>query len=77
MKIQVETYSGYKADERPQAFYLGNQKLGVMEISDQWYDPHAMFFKVLASDGQMYILRHDQDPQEGAWTLEAYRRVEP
>ncbi len=74
MKIKVETYSGYKADERPLAFYLGQQRLEVIEVTDQWYDPHSIYLRVSASDGNMYILRHNQDPLEDSWTLEAYRR---
>jgi hypothetical protein len=74
MNIQVETYSGYKADERPKAFSLGRQRLEVTEVTDQWYDPNSIYFRVSASDGNMYILRHNQDPSADSWTLEAYRR---
>ncbi len=75
MKIPVTTYSGFKADERPTAFFLGQQWLQVVAVTDQWYDPHSIYFRVSASDGNMYILRHNQDPLEDSWTLEAYRRL--
>jgi hypothetical protein len=72
MTIEVETYSGYKADERPMRFRLGGQWLAVEEVSDRWYDPEATYFRVKADDGATYILRHDERAQ--GWTLEAYRR---
>ncbi len=76
MNLRVETYSGFKGDERPVAFYLGENRLTVAQIPDQWYDPQAIYFKVLASDGNLYILRHEQTPQEDLWSLKAYRRGE-
>lgn len=70
--VKVECYSGYKGEERPQRFRLGAQMLEVVTIEDQWYGPSAQFFRVLAGDGNLYILRHDQELQR--WTLNAFRR---
>jgi hypothetical protein len=72
MLVRVEAYSGYKADERPLRFQLGEGWLAVEEVIDRWYDPDAVSFKVRAGDGNLYILRHT-GPSE-LWTLEAYRR---
>jgi hypothetical protein len=72
VKVDVEGYSGYKADERPLRFRLGERWLKVEEITDRWYDPEATYFRVKAEDGAMYILRHDE--RGGDWTLEAFRR---
>ncbi len=72
MKLHVETYSGFKADERPLRFQLGERWLDVQEILDRWYDPDASYFRVRASDSGVYILRHTEPA--GAWTLESYRR---
>jgi hypothetical protein len=69
--IKVECYAGYRADQRPQRFTLGADALQVMEVQDQWYDPNARYFKVLAGDGNTYILRHDE--LTDTWTLEAFR----
>ncbi len=71
MECRVECYSGYRADERPLRFYLGEHAYEVCEIEDQWYDPDATYFKVKAGDGNLYILRRSL---EGGWTLEAFRR---
>jgi len=72
MVVRVEAYSGYKADERPLRFQLGERWLGVVEVLDRWYDPDATYFKVRAEDGDTYILRHAEGSE--LWTLEAYRR---
>jgi hypothetical protein len=44
----------------------------VKEILDQWYGPEYQCFKVLADDGNLYILRHDL--AEDTWTLDSFRR---
>lgn len=73
MTVDVETYSGHKADERPLRFRLGDRWLGVEEVVDRWYDPEAVFFRVKVEGGSMYILRHDE--RADTWTLEAFRRT--
>lgn len=45
----------------------------VKEVLDQRYGPAYQCFKVLAHDGNLYILRHDQ--REDTWTLESFRAV--
>jgi hypothetical protein len=66
--IQVQCYSGHKADERPIAFILDGNKLMVEKIIDQWRSPEFEFFKVLADDGKGYLLRNDY--RNGGWALE-------
>jgi len=77
MKIRVECYSGSKANERPVRFYLGGRELFVEEVLDQWYGPDDLFFKVMADDGNLYILRDRRSSPEGDWTLESFREVKP
>jgi len=72
MKLRVECYAGYRGDEEPRAFALGARRLDVREILDRWVAPDHRYFKVAASDGDTYILRHDD--ASGEWTLGAYRR---
>ena len=71
VEVEVESYSGYKADERPRRFRLGDRWLTVEEVGDRWYDPEATYFRVKADDGATYILRHDE--RAGVWTLGAFR----
>ena len=57
--IQVQYYSGYKADEKPISFILDGNKLIVEKIIDQWRSPEFDYFKVMADDGKGYLLKHD------------------
>ncbi|MBN1574257.1 MAG: hypothetical protein JW984_13750 [Deltaproteobacteria bacterium] len=72
MKIKVETYSGYKADERPTVFYIGNRKHRIVEVTDRWYDPSADYFKVKAEDGGVYILVRNREGD--FWELRGFFR---
>lgn len=74
MRVRVESYAGYKAEQRPLRFYLGSRWFEVEEVLDQWYSPDAIYFRVRAHDGDFYILRHREHPLEDAWTLESFRR---
>ena len=67
-------YSGFKADERPVRFFLGERGYQVMEIRDQWYGPESTYFKMRADDGNFYILRNAWSEQTSSWFLEAYRQ---
>ena len=71
MVVNVESYAGFKADERPLRFQLGEKWIGIREVADRWYEPEAVYFKVLTEDGHTYILRHSQ--ANGEWTLASFR----
>ena len=71
MKVRVEGYSGYKANERPVRFCLGEQWRDVEEVTDRWYGPDAAYFGVRADDGNFYILKLDENTHE--WELSGYR----
>ena len=54
---------------------LADDKSGpaeVAEVLDQWLAPDHRYFKVLGSDGALYILRHDSE--SGLWDLTLYQR---
>jgi hypothetical protein len=57
MNLNVETYSGYKADEYPLRFSVDGLRFEVISIEDRWYSPECSYFKVFADDGNTYILR--------------------
>ena len=67
LRIHVETYAGYRADESPRAFSLGARRVVVEDELDRWLDPEHRYFKVRGDDGDIYILRHDV-PSDG-WEL--------
>jgi hypothetical protein len=71
MVIEVECYAGYRADERPLRFRMGERVYEVVEVEDRWYSPRAIYFRVIASDGNRYLLCHDEESD--VWRLEAFR----
>ena len=77
MKVRVECYSGFKAEERPIRFNLDGHDYFVEEVLDQWYGPEDAYFKVRADDGNLYILRRATCVPEGEWSLEAFRQSRP
>ncbi|MGA2482758.1 MAG: hypothetical protein ABSF92_06540 [Candidatus Acidiferrales bacterium] len=70
-ELRVECYAGHRADQRPVRFSILERTFEVLEVEDQWYSPEAIYFRVLADDGNRYVLRH-QETQD-IWTLEAFR----
>ncbi|MDA2933136.1 hypothetical protein MYX82_02205 [Acidobacteria bacterium AH-259-D05] len=69
--IRVECQAGYKSEERPLRFYLGDRQYQVDEVIEQWYEPEAIFFRVRADDGKIYVLRHGKEGPEEEWTVES------
>jgi hypothetical protein len=72
MAIRVECYAGYRGEQEPLAFWLGEHRLAVRGIVDRWFAPTQRWFKVDADDGHVYVLRHDETT--GDWELAAFTR---
>jgi len=70
--IKVECYAGYKSDQRPLRITMGGDVLEIRELEDQWYGPSSQYFRVLAGDGNIYVLRHDME--HDSWSLDAFRK---
>jgi hypothetical protein len=66
--IHVSCYAGYNANERPIDITVRGRKLRVEEIVDRWYGVDHSYFKILANDHKIYLIRYDHD--EDLWTLE-------
>jgi hypothetical protein len=75
MKIRVLCYEGYAPGETPRAFYLGDRRLEVSEILDRWRGEDHDYFKLVASDGNRYILRRDRAREE--WEITLFTREPP
>ena len=73
IRIQVDAYSCYKAEEKPRQFILGDHIYWVREVLDQWYGPDSVYFKVRASYQNFYILRYC--PAGDEWNLESFRQA--
>ena len=71
MKIKVECYSGYKANERPVSFSTDHRKYVVKELLDQWHGPDYTYFRLRADDNNIYILKYNEQNDE--WSMASYR----
>jgi hypothetical protein len=69
--VRVESYAGYKAEERPLRIAFEAQSLEIAEVEDRWYSPGATYFRVLTGNGDRYVLRHDG--AQDVWSLTAFR----
>jgi hypothetical protein len=69
--IHVECHAGYRSNECPLRFILRGHLFEVTDVEDRWYSPGAIYFRVLADDGNFYILRHDEGMD--VWTLDGFR----
>lgn len=79
--VEVECYSGYKANEYPRRFFFDNIWFDVEEVLDRWYQipaspsnedtysvpPAANYYKVRTADGKIYILKHETETDQ--WFL--------
>ena len=70
MSIEVECYSGSRADERPLRLRLDSRWLEIRHVVRQWREPDAELFEIETSGGKRYRLRHGPDD---AWTLDEVR----
>ena len=75
MEMRVECYAGYRGEQEPCSFWLGERHLAVLEILDRWVGPDYRYFRVKADDGHLYVLRRDDAKDE--WTLGAFTRGPP
>jgi hypothetical protein len=70
-KVQVQSYAGYKADERPMRLRLGERILEIVEVEDRWYSPGETYFRVRVEGGDRYVLKHVE--AQDTWSFEGYR----
>jgi hypothetical protein len=71
MAIRVECYAGYRGEQEPLAFWLGERRLAVRAVVDRWFAPTQRWFRVEADDGNVYVLR--QGEAIGDWEIAAFR----
>lgn len=71
MKVEVQSYAGYKADERPLRLKLGQETLEILEVEDRWYSPGETYFRVRVQGGDRYLLKHVE--AQDLWSVQGYR----
>ena len=70
--VRVACYAGYRGEEEPRRFWLGERAVAVAEILDRWLAPEHRYFKVRGDDAGIYILRHDT--RDERWELTLFER---
>ncbi len=72
MIVRVECYAGYRGEEMPRRFFVGERAVDVVEVIDRWLAPDHRYFKVVGDDRATYILRHDG--VTARWELTLFER---
>ena len=75
MKVRVVCYEGYRAEETPRAFLLGERRVEVVRILDRWRGEDHEYVKLDGSDGVRYILRYDRFLDE--WEIQMMESPPP
>ena len=70
--IQVDCYAGHRGEQTPRAITLGERRVAVTAVLDQWLAPDHRYFKLLGDDGDIYLVRPDVMSQE--WELTMFER---
>lgn len=73
MNIRVECYAGYRGEETPRRFRLGQRGVEIQTVLDRWLATDHRYFKVLGDDNAIYILRHDIVAWE--WELIFFKQI--
>ncbi|MFQ6022127.1 MAG: hypothetical protein ACE5NW_05345 [Acidiferrobacterales bacterium] len=72
LRISVACYAGYRGDETPQRFSIGERDVMVVEVLDRWLASDHRYFKVRGDDDGVYILRHEVNADR--WELTMFAR---
>ena len=72
LEIHVECYAGHRGEQTPHVIVLGERRVEIVEVLDQWLAPDHRYFKLRADDGHTYIVRQDVESQ--AWEMTMYAR---
>ena len=70
MRVVVECYAGWRAEETPRALRFGERRVAVVEVIDRWLGPDPRYFKVRGDDGAVYVVRYDAESDD--WELALY-----
>jgi hypothetical protein len=68
MSIEVQCYSGYRADQRPRRFRVADAWIEVGLILRHWHAPDAECFEVETPEGRTYRLSHSRT--DDTWDYE-------
>jgi len=69
--VDVECHAGYRGEETPRRFRLGERQIEISQVVDSWLAPDHRYFKVQDTQGDLYILRNDVAADR--WELTLFR----
>jgi hypothetical protein len=67
ISVKVQTSPGYGAYEDPVSFKIVERMFLVREIMDRWHGADYTYYKLIADDGNLYVIKHDLNTDE--WEL--------
>lgn len=70
MKISVDCYSGYRAEEKPKQFWIKDRKIEIRTILSQWLSPGYRNFKIRGDDNSIYTIELDTESYN--WELVSF-----
>ena len=74
MQIQVETYMD-QGVEKLRRIRFDSRQIEITDNIDRWHGADYRYFKVRGSDGNLYMLRHNDIRAD--WELTMYERTQP
>ena len=72
LAIEVECYAGHRGEQTPRAIRLGDRRVAIVEVIDQWLAPDHRYFKLRGDDGHQYVIRYDVESH--SWELTLFER---
>lgn len=69
--IRVDCYAGYRGEETPRRLTVGKRRINVVTVLDRWLAPDHRYFKLIADDDGLYIIRHD--PHQDLWQMVCFK----
>ena len=70
IRLEIECHAGHRGEEEPRYLTLDGKRIGVRDIVDRWMAPDHRYFKLLADDGAVYVVRRDVAGE--GWELVMY-----
>lgn len=67
MKVKVDCYAGYRAEEMPKRFWIKHKEIKVEKIINQWLAPESRNYRILGDDSATYTLQLNTDSRN--WEL--------
>lgn len=75
LAVGVECYAGHRGEQTPRTLILGERRIAVADVVDAWLAPDLRYFKVTGTDGNTYLVRHDE--RSNTWELTMFRTERP